>query len=63
MPEHLNICTKMLVSEAVEVQEHETNLYACNTQKYNKKRASQKRRRNEVDSRDELEPPLKTANV
>ena len=42
MPEHLNICTKMLVSEAVEVQEHETNLYACNTQKYNKKELRKK---------------------
>ena len=59
MPGHLNICTKMLVSEAVEVQEYEANSYACNTQKNNKKRASQKRRRNEVDPCDELEPPLK----
>ena len=59
MPEHLNICTKMFVSEVVEVQEHEINSYACNTQKYNKKRASQKRMRNEVDSCDELEPQLK----
>ena len=58
MPEHLNICTKMLVSEVVDVQEHETNSYACNT-KNNKKRASQKRMRNEIDSCDELEPPLK----
>ena len=59
MPRHLNICTKMLLSEVAEVQEHEINSYACNTQKNNKKRASQKRMRNEVDSCDELEPPLK----
>ena len=59
MPEPLNICTKMLVSEAVEVQEYEANSYTCNTQKNNKKKSFAKRRRNEVDSCDELEPPLK----
>ena len=58
MSEHLNICKKTLVSD-VEVRKHEANAHACNTQNNNKERASQKRKRNEVDLCDELEPPSK----